>query len=102
MKKLTNISIPDFVLKHKRVLSNHPQKKYKTIKIDHPLIKENTAWTCDVVHSDTKRLEAKLVYLGDLKSLKEHYHDEPIKEHHFARLITYMTDNDLELLIIKS
>ena len=32
MKKLTNISIPDFVLKHKKVLSNHPQKKYKTIK----------------------------------------------------------------------
>lgn len=32
MKKLTNISIPDFVLKHKRVLSNHSQKKYKTIK----------------------------------------------------------------------
>ncbi len=32
MKTITNISIPDFVLKHKRVLSNHPQKKYKTIK----------------------------------------------------------------------
>ena len=70
--------------------------------LDHSVmdIKECDLFTCDVVTSNSNDLCHKIIYLEDLESMLELYHDEPKKDKYLNSILKIMRDKELEFIIL--